>query len=141
MQWSQFDMQSTQETYLLTQGPRRESLFDSELFLGLVGQAAGPSRVGGASASRAWIMERSKERKDYLLTKGNEEKDGVNQRLDALERTQGKFCWDLEEVIRAIPDMVAPGVRSPYPGKLRSKPSRVVEGTKEQRMKQGLCLK
>ncbi|KAL8172596.1 UNVERIFIED_CONTAM: hypothetical protein K2H54_001093 [Gekko kuhli] len=51
-------------------------------------------------------MDGSKERKGYLLTKDDEEEDELEQRLDALERAQRKFHRDLEEVIRAIPDMM-----------------------------------
>ncbi|KAL8172684.1 UNVERIFIED_CONTAM: hypothetical protein K2H54_007973 [Gekko kuhli] len=81
LQWSQFNMESTQETYLLTQGPRRDSQFDMGLFSNLSSQ-------------------------EYLLPNDEEEEDDVEQCLDALKRAQRKFHRDLEEVIRAIPDMV-----------------------------------
>ncbi|KAL8221335.1 UNVERIFIED_CONTAM: hypothetical protein K2H54_066060 [Gekko kuhli] len=207
LRWSQFNVELTQETYLLTQGPRRDSQFDMGLFPNFGGQVPGQSGVEEVAANRAWIMERSKDCKEYLLPKDEEEEDDVEQCPDALERAQKKFHWDLEEVIRAIPDMVVqvlqaargaqlvpdqgaqqqvprdqinqprdalvrpspdqqvpspalrhpapqclkdlikatfdgnPGIRSPYPGKLKSKSPRVSDGAREPRMKQGLCLK
>ncbi|KAL8186641.1 UNVERIFIED_CONTAM: hypothetical protein K2H54_002837 [Gekko kuhli] len=50
-------------------------------------------------------MEQSKDCKEYLLPNDEAEED-VEQCLDALSRTQRKFHRDLEEVIRAILDMV-----------------------------------
>ncbi|KAL8186154.1 UNVERIFIED_CONTAM: hypothetical protein K2H54_065450 [Gekko kuhli] len=47
-----------------------------------------------------------KEQKDSLLAEDDEEEDEVDQRLSVLERAQEKFHRDLEEVIRAILDMV-----------------------------------
>ncbi|KAL8194242.1 UNVERIFIED_CONTAM: hypothetical protein K2H54_008416 [Gekko kuhli] len=60
----------------------------------------------GMATSWAWITECLKERKDYFLPEDDKEEDEVEQRLDVLERLQRKFHQDLEEVIRAIPDMV-----------------------------------
>ncbi|KAL8220605.1 UNVERIFIED_CONTAM: hypothetical protein K2H54_050339 [Gekko kuhli] len=71
LRWSEFNVESMQETYLLTQGPRRDSQFDVGLF-----------------------------------QEEDEEENDVEQRLDTLKRAQRKFNRDLEEVIRAIPDMV-----------------------------------
>ncbi|KAL8194238.1 UNVERIFIED_CONTAM: hypothetical protein K2H54_007872 [Gekko kuhli] len=101
-----FNVESMQETYLLTQGPRRESLFDMGTFQGFGGQTLGPRGAGEVTASQAWIMDCSKERKNYLLTEEDEEEDEVEQRLDALKRAQGKFHQHLEEVIQVFPDMV-----------------------------------
>ncbi|KAL8182682.1 UNVERIFIED_CONTAM: hypothetical protein K2H54_061696, partial [Gekko kuhli] len=89
-------MELMQETYLLTQRPRRDSQFDTGLFHGFGGQAPGQSRAVGAAASRAWIMEHSKERKDHLLLEDDKE-DDVGKCLDALERARRKFHQDLEE--------------------------------------------
>ncbi|KAL8172698.1 UNVERIFIED_CONTAM: hypothetical protein K2H54_009216 [Gekko kuhli] len=91
LQWSQFNMESMQETYLLTQGPRRDSQFDMGLFQGFSSQAPGQSRAVGAAASRAWITECLKEHKDYLLLEDDVEEDDVEQHLDVLERAQRKF--------------------------------------------------
>ncbi|KAL8221175.1 UNVERIFIED_CONTAM: hypothetical protein K2H54_060540 [Gekko kuhli] len=106
LRWDHFNVESMQETYLLTQGPRRESLFDMGTSQGFGGQTLGPSGVGGATADQAWITERLKECKDYLLAAEDEEEDEVEQRLGVLKRAQGKFHQDLEEVIQAIPDTV-----------------------------------
>ncbi|KAL8165939.1 UNVERIFIED_CONTAM: hypothetical protein K2H54_056923 [Gekko kuhli] len=95
-----------QETYLLTQGPRRESLFDMEALQGF-----GASEAGGATAGPAWITDCMKERKDYLLTEEDKEEGEVEQRLSALEKAQGKFHQDLEAVIQTIPDMVVRALR------------------------------
>ncbi|KAL8174587.1 UNVERIFIED_CONTAM: hypothetical protein K2H54_049475 [Gekko kuhli] len=106
LQWSQFNMESTQKTYLLTQGPKRYSQFDTGLFQSLGGQIPRQSGAMGMTASRAWITEHLKERKDYLLPENDEEEDEVEHCLDTLERAKRKFNRDLEEVIQAIPDMV-----------------------------------
>ncbi|KAL8170123.1 UNVERIFIED_CONTAM: hypothetical protein K2H54_064163 [Gekko kuhli] len=63
------------KTYLLTQGPRRDSQFDTGLFQSLDGQVPRQSGAVGVGASRAWITERSNECKDYLLPKEDEEED------------------------------------------------------------------
>ncbi|KAL8174527.1 UNVERIFIED_CONTAM: hypothetical protein K2H54_048227 [Gekko kuhli] len=102
LRWGHFNVESTQEIYLLTQGPRRESLFN-------VGPRIwqpdfGTKRSWWAHASQAWITDRLKEHKEILLTE--EEEEEVEQRLGALERTQEKFHRDLEEVIRVILGMV-----------------------------------
>ncbi|KAL8182846.1 UNVERIFIED_CONTAM: hypothetical protein K2H54_003480 [Gekko kuhli] len=94
-----FNMESTQEIYLLTQGPRRESLFDMGTFQGFGGQTLGPSGVGGVTTGQAWITKWLEERKDYLLAEEDEKEDEVEQRLGVLEGAQGKFQRDLEEVI------------------------------------------
>ncbi|KAL8186644.1 UNVERIFIED_CONTAM: hypothetical protein K2H54_003075 [Gekko kuhli] len=130
-----------QDTYLLTQGPRRESLFDTGAFQGF-----GASKTGGVTAGQTWITDHMKEWKDYLLAENDEEEDEVDQRLSALKRAQEKFHRDLEEVIRAIPDMVVQAemdarICSPYVGKPRSKPACATEVTRDQRMKQRLCLR
>ncbi|KAL8215403.1 UNVERIFIED_CONTAM: hypothetical protein K2H54_000959 [Gekko kuhli] len=78
LRWSQFNMESTQETYLLTQGPRRDTQFDVGLFQGLGSQVPGLSGAMGANGGQAWITERSKERKQYLLPEEDEEEDDVN---------------------------------------------------------------
>ncbi|KAL8207592.1 UNVERIFIED_CONTAM: hypothetical protein K2H54_059495 [Gekko kuhli] len=106
LQWSQFNVELKQENCLLTQGPRRDSQFDVGLFQSLGSQIPGPSGAVGVARSQAWITERSKKRKDYLLPEEDEEEDDVEQCLDSLERAQRKFNRDLEEVIRAIPDLV-----------------------------------
>ncbi|KAL8175772.1 UNVERIFIED_CONTAM: hypothetical protein K2H54_007417 [Gekko kuhli] len=99
------------ETYLLTQGPRREGLLDTGTFQGLGGQVFRASRASEATAGQAWITDRTKEWKDYLLTEEDEE-DEVEQRLGVLEKAQGMFTRDLGEVIRAIPDMVVCAIRA-----------------------------
>ncbi|KAL8220595.1 UNVERIFIED_CONTAM: hypothetical protein K2H54_050207 [Gekko kuhli] len=104
LRWSQFNVESMQETYLLTQGPRRDSQFDMGLFPNLGSQVPRQSGAGGVAASRAWITEQLKDRKEYLLPDDKEKEDDVEQCLDALERAQRKFHQDLE-IIRAIPDM------------------------------------
>ncbi|KAL8177433.1 UNVERIFIED_CONTAM: hypothetical protein K2H54_004917 [Gekko kuhli] len=65
------------------------------------------SGAAGVATSQAWITDRSKECKDYLLPEDDEEEDEVEQHLDTLKKAQRKFHRDLEEVIRAILDMVA----------------------------------
>ncbi|KAL8181289.1 UNVERIFIED_CONTAM: hypothetical protein K2H54_052498 [Gekko kuhli] len=106
LQWGHFNVESMQETYLLTQGPRRESLFDTGTFQGFGYQDFGTSDIGGVTAGPVWIMDRTKEQKDYLLTEDEEEDGEVERRLEVLEKAQDKFHWGLEEVIRVIPDMV-----------------------------------
>ncbi|KAL8172802.1 UNVERIFIED_CONTAM: hypothetical protein K2H54_021752 [Gekko kuhli] len=90
-----------QETYLLTQGPRWESLFNTGAFQGF-----GGSKAGGVMAGLAWITDRTKGQRNYLLIKEDEEEDKVEQRLSVLEKAQERFHWDLEEVIWVIPDRV-----------------------------------
>ncbi|KAL8181286.1 UNVERIFIED_CONTAM: hypothetical protein K2H54_052411 [Gekko kuhli] len=77
LRWDHFNVESTQETYLLTQGPRRESLFNMGMSQGFGGQTWGPSGVGGATAGQAWITECLKEREYYLLAEKDEEEDEV----------------------------------------------------------------
>ncbi|KAL8189796.1 UNVERIFIED_CONTAM: hypothetical protein K2H54_007294 [Gekko kuhli] len=68
------EQESTQETYSLTQGPRWESLFHTGAFQGF-----GASETGEVTAGQAWITDRTKERKDYLLAEEEEEEDEVDQ--------------------------------------------------------------
>ncbi|KAL8174585.1 UNVERIFIED_CONTAM: hypothetical protein K2H54_049381 [Gekko kuhli] len=49
---------------------------------------------------------------EYLLPNDEGEEDDVEQCLDALKSTQRKFHRDLEEVIRAIPDMVVQALQA-----------------------------
>ncbi|KAL8189785.1 UNVERIFIED_CONTAM: hypothetical protein K2H54_006275 [Gekko kuhli] len=58
---------------------------------------------------------------EYLLPNDEEEEDDVEQCLEALERAQRKFHWDLEEVIRAIPDMVVQALQAERDAQLVSK--------------------
>ncbi|KAL8182699.1 UNVERIFIED_CONTAM: hypothetical protein K2H54_062201 [Gekko kuhli] len=93
-----FNMESTQEI-LLTQGPRRESLFNMGMFQGFGGQDFGTSDISGATAGPAWIMDRTKERKDHLFTEDEEEEGEVEWWL---EKAQEKFHWGLEEVLKEV---------------------------------------
>ncbi|KAL8182849.1 UNVERIFIED_CONTAM: hypothetical protein K2H54_003639 [Gekko kuhli] len=72
----------------------------------------GQSGAIGVAAGHDWVTGRLKVCQDYLLPEGEEEEDDVELRLDTLKRAQGKFHQDLEEVIRAILDMVVRALRA-----------------------------
>ncbi|KAL8163024.1 UNVERIFIED_CONTAM: hypothetical protein K2H54_003021 [Gekko kuhli] len=95
--WGHFNPDSTEEMYVLTRGPRRDSWFD----VGLCEDVGYPQYE---VAGQRWVTDCTQERSDCCL-KEDEEYD-VDARVEALERGQQEMRRDLEEVILTIPDIM-----------------------------------
>ncbi|KAL8182841.1 UNVERIFIED_CONTAM: hypothetical protein K2H54_003192 [Gekko kuhli] len=106
LRWGHFNPDSTEETYVLTCGPWRESQFEP----GLCKDYGYPQYgVSGEVAHQRWVTKRTRERSNCRLLGG--EDYNAEARTKALEQGQREMKGDLEEVIRAIPDMVIRAVR------------------------------
>ncbi|KAL8220614.1 UNVERIFIED_CONTAM: hypothetical protein K2H54_050601 [Gekko kuhli] len=97
--WAHFNPLLTEETYMLMQGPWRDSRYD----LGLTEDYG--FHIPGEMPGQRWVTDRAREWID-------QEEDGVEIRLVALERSQQEIKCNLEEVILAIPDMVIRALRA-----------------------------
>ncbi|KAL8186623.1 UNVERIFIED_CONTAM: hypothetical protein K2H54_001445 [Gekko kuhli] len=105
LQWGYFNPESTEETYVLTRGPQRNSRFE----LGLCDDFGYPQfGVTGEMASQKWVMGRTQERSDCGLL---EEEYDVDAQVKALEWGQQDMKRDLKEVILDVPDMVIRALR------------------------------
>ncbi|KAL8221255.1 UNVERIFIED_CONTAM: hypothetical protein K2H54_062249 [Gekko kuhli] len=115
-QWGHFNPGSTTETYLLTEGPCRESPWDLPGDSGY--QASGFStNPGGSEDSLArWYKELSEGRTRVVakievpvegpIRGGDDEDDLWMRRMAAIETGQLNLQRHLEEVVRAILEMV-----------------------------------
>ncbi|KAL8162982.1 UNVERIFIED_CONTAM: hypothetical protein K2H54_002576 [Gekko kuhli] len=98
--WGHFNPESTEDMYVLTRGPWRDSLFEPGLC-----DHFGYSQFGvmDEMAGQRWVMDSTQERSDRRLLE--EEDYNVDAWVEALERGQQEMKRDLEEVVLAIPDM------------------------------------
>ncbi|KAL8172604.1 UNVERIFIED_CONTAM: hypothetical protein K2H54_001936 [Gekko kuhli] len=98
--------ESTEETSVLNQGPKRDSRF----YMGLYEDPGYP--LYGATkdaASHVWITDHTRERSDCRLMEEDYEVDAC---VEVLEWGHWEIKRDLKEVILAIPDMVIWALRA-----------------------------
>ncbi|KAL8178394.1 UNVERIFIED_CONTAM: hypothetical protein K2H54_044321 [Gekko kuhli] len=96
LQWSHFNLDSTEETYVLTRGPQWNSRFDAGL-----GEDIGYPQY--EVASQRWVTDHTQECSDRRLEEDKEY--SVGAQTEVLERGQQEMKRDLNEVILTIPDM------------------------------------
>ncbi|KAL8178536.1 UNVERIFIED_CONTAM: hypothetical protein K2H54_050658 [Gekko kuhli] len=99
LRWGHFNPESTEETYVLTHGPRRDSRFDRGLY-----EDPGYPLYGATEEAmgHVWITDHMRECSDRRLMK---EDYKVDARVEVLEWGQREIKRGFEEVILAIPDM------------------------------------
>ncbi|KAL8177455.1 UNVERIFIED_CONTAM: hypothetical protein K2H54_006891, partial [Gekko kuhli] len=104
LQWGHFHPDSTEETYVLTQGPRRDSCFDMRDPL--------PYPLPRVRPDRQWVTSHTQEQRGRHLEKGEDEDDDFGTWLEALERGQQRMQRNIEEVVLTIPNLVIRALRA-----------------------------